>query len=109
MWRFFKALFSEKDPATTQERLDAFEVRVRRLEEDWTDVYGKFRLLQMRTAKQVQRLEDSSSEEPQRAESDGAESPVGTGPTLSSLSPRAQLIQKQIMERRARMAKEGGE
>src|SRR5260370_33918302 len=109
MWRSFKALFSEKDPASTQERLRDFEDRIRHLEEDWTEVYGKFRTLQMRTAKQVQRLEDSSSEEPQRAESDGAESPVGTGPTLSSLAPRAQLIQKQILERRARVAKEGGE
>ncbi len=82
---------------------------MRRLEEDWTETYGKFRLLQMRTAKQVQRLEDSSSEEPQRVESDGGESRGDAGPTLSSLSPRAQLIQKQILERRARMAKGGGE
>jgi hypothetical protein len=94
---------------TTPMRLDMMEQRIRHLEEDWTEVYGKFRTLQMRTAKQVQRLDDSSVEEPQRAESDAGEYPSGTGPTLSSLSPRAQLIQKQILERRARMAKEGGE
>jgi len=109
MWRFFKALFSEKDQEFPMERLERLETESRRLQEEWTEVYDRFRRLQMRTAKQVQRLEDSSSEEPQRAESVGAESPVGTGPTLSSLSPRAQLIQKQILERRARMAKEGGE
>src|SRR5260221_12139967 len=98
MWRFLKALLAEKAPRSTQERLDSFEVRVRRLEEDWTDVYAKFRTLQMRTAKQVQRLEDSSSEEPQRAESDATDGTAVMGPRHSSLCPRAQWIQKQILD-----------
>ena len=79
------------------------------MEEDWTEVYGKFRTLQMRVAKQVQRLdEDSSSEEPQPAGSDGHEvSPKTTA--LSSLSPRQRQIQQQILLRRGQVAKEGGE
>src|SRR6266851_10030453 len=97
-----------------QERLDDFERRIRYVEQDWTEVYNKFRTLQMRVAKQVQRLDkNSSQEEPQKAEGDGA-ALVGTG-TASSLSPRMQRIQEQILERRRRGAptagvfKEGGE
>ena len=98
----------------TTERLERLEKGVRRLEEEWTEVYHKFRVLQMRVAKQVQRLDkNSSQEEPQKAEGDGA-ALVGTG-TASSLSPRMQRIQEQILERRRRGAptagvfKEGGE
>ncbi len=95
----------------TTERLERLEKGVRRLEEEWTEVYHKFRVLQMRVAKQVQRLDkNSSQEEPQKAEGDGA-ALVGTG-TASSLSPRMQRIQEQILERRRRgapMVKEGGE
>jgi len=93
-----------------RQRLDDFEVRIRRVEEDWTEVYNKFRTLQMRVAKQVQRLDaNSSHEEPQKAEGDGVAS------TASSLSPRMQRIQNQILERRRRGApagevvKQGGE
>ena len=98
----------------TTERLERLEKGMRRLEEEWTEVYHKFRVLQMRVAKQVQRLDkNSSQEEPQKAEGDGA-ALVGTG-TASSLSPRMQRIQEQILERRRRGAptagvfKEGGE
>ncbi len=98
----------------TTERLERLEKGMRRVEEEWTEVYHKFRVLQMRVAKQVQRLDkNSSQEEPQKAEGDGA-ALVGTG-TASSLSPRMQRIQEQILERRRRGAptagvfKEGGE
>ncbi len=97
----------------TIERLERIEKGMRRLQEDWTEVYHKFRVLQMRVAKQVQRLDtNSSQEEPQKAEGDGVT--LGTG-TASSLSPRMQRIQNEILERRRRGApavgvvKEGGE
>ena len=70
---------------------------MRRLEEEWTDVYSKFRVMQMRVAKQVQRLDESSQEEPQGEESDG------TLPTGISLSPRLAKIQQQILARRKRV------
>ncbi len=74
---------------------------MRRQEEEWTEVYGKFRTLQLRVAKHVQRLEkDSSQEEPQ---GEGGEQPGGlTGLPGVSLSPRAREIQKRILERRGR-------
>jgi DNA-nicking Smr family endonuclease len=101
MWPFR----SKKEPEDTTERFERVEKAMRRLEEEWSDVYHKFRVLQMRVAKQVQRIDaNSSQEEPQGAGSDG----VKTG---SSLSPRLQRIQNEILERRRRgpVAKEGGE
>ncbi len=98
--KLFARIFGLEDQVETRERLDALEKRAKRLEEEWTEVYGKFRTLQMRVAKQVQRLDaNSSTEEPQRAGSDGDDAPPG-GPLFSSLSPRAQELQKQILARR---------
>jgi len=99
---------SAKPVEDTTERFERLEKGMRRLEEEWTEVYHKFRVLQMRVAKQVQRLDkNSSQEEPQKAEGDEVVT------TASSLSPRMQRIQEQILERRRRgapsVAKEGGE
>ena len=99
IFSWFKSAKPVEDTTPMRDRLDAMERRIRHVEEDWTEVYNKFRTLQMRVAKQVQRLDkNSSQEEPQKAEGDGAE--VGT--TVSSLSPRMQRIQKEILERRQR-------
>ena len=103
--RLLQHLFQPKDTTNIRDRVDAIEVAMRRLEEEWTEVYGKFRTMQLRIAKQVQRLDaDSSHEEPQGAE--GGES--SGGPVLSNLSPRAREVQKQILQRRAR-GQNGGE
>jgi TolA-binding protein len=103
-----------KDTDELRERVEKLEKRMRSMDEEWTEVYNRFRTLQMRVAKQVQRLdehEDSSHEGAQEAQGNGggAETANTGAPTLSSLSPRAQLIQKQILARRAVMSKEGGE
>src|SRR5258708_26555654 len=106
MWPFKNKKAAED--TTINERLVRMEKRIDRIEEDWTTVYGKFRTLQMRVAKQVQRLDAvSSSEEPQPAGGDGKVG--GAPPTFSSLSPRQRQIQQQIMLRRGQVAKEGGE
>jgi len=99
----FRRLFTPKDTRETDEKLKDLEDRVRRVEEEWTEVYGKFRTLQMRVAKQVQRLDESSQEEPQREES------VASATSATTLSPRLAKIQQQILERRNRVAttKEG--
>lgn len=90
----FRRLFPRKDPEDTAERLIRLETEWRRMQEEWTDVYAKFRVMHMRVAKQVQRLPESSEEEPQRAEGDaGNQSPT-------SLSPRLQKIQQEILARR---------
>lgn len=103
MWRLFKALFPAKDTEDTGARLERLEINMRRLQEEWTDVYGKFRVLQMRVAKQVQRLDaNSSEEEPQRAESDGAEAPGEQQGQLLSLTPGQRRLQAQILARRAK-------
>jgi len=92
--KLFSRLFPPKDTPSTEKRLSDLETAMRRLEEEWTDVYAKFRTMQMRIAKQVQRLPDSSEEEPQRAEGDASVT------TATSLSPRLQKIQEQILARR---------
>jgi predicted nuclease with TOPRIM domain len=101
MW-LFSGKKQRGEPEDTTERLERIEKALRRLEEDWSEVYGKFRTLQMRVAKQVQRL-DQASEEEGAAASDETISAVGTG--ASSLSPRALKIQQQILERRNRLQK----
>lgn len=105
--RWFWSSTKEKEPEGTQERLDRIEKDMRRLEEEWTDVYAKFRTMQMRVAKQVQRLDANSSpqEEPQNGGS--VDVPAST-PAMSTLSPRQRQVQQQIMARRARIAS-GGE
>lgn len=88
---FFKR---KKQAEDTDERLERIETAFRRLEEEWTEVYHRFRVLQMRTAKQVQRLD--------RAPEVGEAQPVGSEGSDSklTLTPRAQLIQNQILARR---------
>src|SRR5258708_1944531 len=103
---FFARIFGLQDAEETRERVEELRVQMRRLDEEWTDVYNKFRVLQMRVAKQVQRLDEhSSQEEPQGAESDGNDGAADV-PTLPLLSPRHQTLQRQIMARRNR---KGGE
>jgi hypothetical protein len=114
MWPFK----SKKVPEDTTERFERVEKAMRRLEEEWSDVYHKFRVLQMRVAKQVQRLDaNSSQEEPQGAGSDRETQSVDAGLSAvgRSLPPRLQRIQNEILERRRRgspagvVSKEGGE
>jgi predicted nuclease with TOPRIM domain len=103
MW-LFSGKKQRGEPEDTTERLERIEKALRRLEEDWSEVYGKFRTLQMRVAKQVQRLDQASEEEGAAGHvSDETISAVGTG--ASSLSPRALKIQQQILERRNRLQK----
>ena len=97
--RWFKTLFGTNDTPETSERLDILETKFRRLQEEWSDVYGKFRTMQMRVAKQIERANESSKEEPQGAGGDEAATSAGG---VSSLSPRLQKIQEQILVRRRR-------
>ena len=89
MWPFR----DKSEPEDTTERLERLEKRMRTVEEDWTEVYGKFRTLQMRVAKQVQRAEQA----PVTPEGQAGE---GESSAPSTLSPRARLIQEQILARR---------
>ncbi len=94
---WFRRLFGAKDPQSLSDRIDDIETAMKRLQEDWTDVYGKFRVLHMRVAKQVQRIEAApSGEEP------GGSSEVGTT-APGSLTPRQTQVQEQIMRRRNRV------
>jgi hypothetical protein len=92
MWPF-KRKTPDKD---TEEKLWELQKRMSRLEEDWSEVYGKFRTMQMRVAKQVQRLDQApETETAQRAESDES-SPQ------TSLSARQQELNARILARRQR-------
>jgi hypothetical protein len=106
MKNLFKRLFPPKDEKDTDERLEELEVKMRRLEEEWTDVYAKFRVMQMRVAKQAQRLDESSKEEPQ---GEGRETTSGSleAGRMASLSPRLRKIQEEILARRNRGEKVG--
>jgi len=106
MWKLFgnKERFEAKD---TTERIERIEKSLRRMEEEWSEVYGKFRTLQMRVAKQVQRLEQAEAEEVQANEAGEAE--VISSGVPSTLSPRARTIQRQILERRTRLQGGGTE
>jgi hypothetical protein len=100
--------FEPDDTKDLRTKVESIEKRMREMDDEWTDVYDKFRSLHMRVARRVQRLdENSSQEEPQ---GDGGEQPDEGGPLMGlSLSPRAREIQKQILARRARGAQGGGE
>jgi predicted nuclease with TOPRIM domain len=102
MWPF-SGKKQQKEPEDTGERLDRLEKAMRRMEEDWSEVYGKFRTLQMRVAKQAQRAEQASAEQAEGAEREAANSTSSGVGGASNLSPRAQLIQRQILERRQRL------
>jgi len=107
MFRFFKLAKRLDDLEETVERL---EKSLKNLEIEWSETYDKFRLLNMRVAKRVQRLDaDSSHEEPQSAEGE-ENSPLGTtAPMFSTLSPRLRKIQEQILARRRGQVQQGGE
>jgi len=113
IFSWFKSAKPVEDTKPMWERLKEFELRIRRVEEDWTEVYNKFRTLQMRVAKQVQRLDANSSQEGGKGDGETQLVDSGLSAAGSSLSPRMQRIQKEIMERRQRrgapVAKEGGE
>jgi hypothetical protein len=100
MKAYLKRLLGLEDKTELEPRLEDLENRFRRLQEEWTEVYGKFRTLQMRVAKQVQRLDESSKEEPEPEGRDEPAASAGSG--TSSLSPRMQAIQNGILTRRAR-------
>jgi len=110
IFSWLKSAKPVEDTTPMRDRLDALERRIRYVEEDWTEVYNKFRTLQMRVAKQVQRLDENSSQEAGKSDGEAEPAVVAAG---SSLSPRLQRIQKEILERRQRrpvpVAKEGGE
>jgi len=101
MWPFKQP----KESEDTTERLERLEKRQTRLEEEWTEVYGKFRTMQMRVAKQVQRAEQASAEQAEGEASEGATTTSSGVGGMSNLSPRARTIQRQILERRDRLQK----
>lgn len=95
----WKRLFGEKPPEDWTETFETLERRIRRLEEEWTDVYHKFRQLHMRVAKQVQRLDQAPETENTQREEGDETNPSGNGP---SLSERHRKLQEQILTRRNR-------
>src|SRR5260370_39763932 len=104
MLGWLRRLIGAKDTREIEERLDELEKSMRGLEEDWTDVYGKFRVLQMRVAKQVQRLgANSSPEESEGVDSGGHVPGVREGGGVA-LAPHQREAQQQIMARRQRAA-----
>ncbi len=102
MLNWLRNALAVKDAKELRERLDEQEKAMRRLEEEWTEVYSKFRTLQMRTAKQVQRLEASSPETLEQPSGNGTPTPSGDNPLFARLTPAQRRVQEQIEARRAR-------
>lgn len=98
MLRWFRR---EKVAEDMLDRLGRLEKAMARMEEEWTEVYGKFRRMQMRIAKQVQRIDEQAPSE--ATESAAGTEGDGTPPGPTSLSPRLQALQQQILARRRRM------
>lgn len=69
------------------------------LEFEWSNVYDKMRHLMGRIAKRADVVESASN-----VATPGAESTNDGTSVLSTLSPRAQKIQQQILDQRARRA-----
>jgi hypothetical protein len=103
----FSGKKERSEPEDATERLERLEKRVKMLEVEWNEVYDKFRQLHMRVAKRVQRLDQAEADEPQANGTGEAEVPSSGVP--STLSPRARIIQQQILERRNRLQKGGTE
>lgn len=98
---FFKKLFSDAPSEDFDARLERLEKTIKMLEIEWNETYDKFRLLHMRVAKRVQRLDASPDEgTTQRVEGDSSGS--------ESLSDRQTRLQQQILARRNRMGGSGG-
>jgi len=99
--RILQALFSTKDTTPLRERIEDVEKAMRRLQEDWTETYGKFRTLQLRVAKQVQRIEEDEAPPTEEAQGAGSDATMGS-PAGASLSPRQRQVQNEILMRRRR-------
>ncbi len=106
---FFRRLFESEDTSELRQSVEELQKRLRNIEEEWTETYNRFRTLQMRVAKQVQRLDaNSSQEEPQGADSVDASDSNGLA-AGSTLSPRQAKLQREIMARRNKQFAQGGE
>jgi hypothetical protein len=103
----FSGKKQRSEPEDTTERLERLEKQVKMLEIEWNETYDKFRQLHMRVAKRVQRLDEAEAKEPQANGTGEAE--LTTSGSGSTLSPRARIIQQQILERRNRLQKGGTE
>ncbi|SRR6266852_5382862 len=98
--RFFN---QSKQIIELRQDVDALKHSVKKLDEEWSDYYDRFRRLLAKMAKRDERANDLlREEEPQPAGGDGARAP--------SLSARQREINERILARRNRgVVKEGGE
>jgi hypothetical protein len=93
MWGDLKRLRS------AEERLDALEREMKAIQLEWSNVYDKVRTT---LAKLAKREERAAKEEPEPNVISGSQTPT-------SLTPRAQEVQRQILARRNRLPQNGSE
>jgi hypothetical protein len=96
MFSWFKQAQPSKDTQVTRADLDDFEERItkamRNLRLDWEETYDKFRILNMRVSKRVQR-----EEELRAAEATTTEGETTEAPTVAP--PRRMIIRSRILRR----------
>jgi len=96
-WNLFK---SKNSQGSLEARVKALEDERKQMLLEWDDTFERFRLLYARLSKRVKQLQGSvTTEDTQAGESVGGDPSTN----LSTLSPRQQMIQAKILERRRRM------
>ena len=99
MFSFFKQPPTTKDSGVTHAELEEFEDRItkalRNLRLDWEETYDKFRLLNMRVSKRVQREEELRAAEATTTE--GEEHPQASTSTVPP--PRRMILRSRLIRR----------
>lgn len=88
-----------------EDRLSTVEREIKNATLDYLDLYAKAKKLYGRVAKAQERAEAAAAE---NGASDTEAPELALPPNFSSLSPRAQLITRQILTRRRAEASRGG-
>jgi|SRR6267143_1012674 len=98
MFSFFKQPPTTKDSGVTHAELEEFEDRItkalRNLRLDWEETYDKFRLLNMRVSKRVQREEELRAAE--ATTTDGEKAPTSAAEPLPHrmLTHRSRILRR---------------
>jgi hypothetical protein len=99
MFSFFKQAQTTKDTSVTHAELEEFEERItkamRNLRLDWDEVYDKFRILNMRVSKRVQREEELRAAE--------ATTTDGESDANKASPPEGQQIPHRMLTHRSRI------
>jgi hypothetical protein len=95
-----KRIFASKTDASLEARVALLEKRWEEVDLEWSEWFGKFRLLYQRISKRAKVVEAAE-------EAEGVVQPDGNpvGPAIPGLSPSQQRLQQQIISRRSALTR----